>query len=161
MSHCFSRMLALGFIVGFMLGCGHVREHAQAAREQVSSTTKNVKKSIKKIQLHGEVDLEVMTQITAIHEAYHKYLELKNAPPSSWVELEANAMQAGTVQEARRQGAFVCFGATGDQLADETRKSDTLVAIKSANDNSIWSLQFNGDIVPMSEVDFAALPKKE
>ncbi len=156
-----SRFVAISLFVALLLGCGQVRDQAQAAREQVSSTTKNVKKSLKKIQLHGEVDLEVMTQITAVNEAYQSYLELKKSPPASWTDLEGNATQPGSVQEARRQGAYVCFGATSEQLADETRKSETLVAIKSTNDNSIWALTFDGEIIPLAEVDYDALPKKD
>ena len=161
MSHQGSPFVVAVLISGLAVGCGQVQEQARATRQQISTTTKNVRKNLKKIQLHGEVDLEVMAQLTAVSEAYQKYLETKHEPPQRWPDLEGVAAQASSVQEARRQGAFVRFGATKEQLADELRKSEQLIAIQSTNDNSIWAMNFNGDIVPLTETEFAALSPKD
>ena len=155
------RIAAALLIAGLCLGCEKIENPAETTRKQISTTATNVRKNLKKIQLHGEVDIEVMTQITAVNEAYQQTLELKRKPPMSWSDLEANARQAGTVQEARRQNAYVRFGVTAEQMADEVQKSETLIAIKSTNDSSIWAMKFGGDIEPIDESAFDALARQQ
>jgi hypothetical protein len=75
----------------------------------------------------------------------------------NWTELEAAATQPGNVQEARRLGAYVRFGATSEQLADESRKTDILFALTSPNDFSHWAVQFGGDVVSLTDAEYAAL----
>lgn len=154
-------IVAITLLVASLSGCRQMNEQAKSTRQDVKDTAKRVKANIKKIQLHGEVDIEVMTQLTAVQTAYQKYMEIKNAPPKNWPDLEGTAPQAGTVQEARRQGAYVCFGATREQMAEEAQIMETLIAIKSPNDGSIWAVTFGGDIVPLTEEAYAALPRNE
>lgn len=155
-----ARAVMLSTLVGFIAGCGPVREQANEARKQVSTTTQNVRKNLRKIQLHGEVDLEVMAQLTAVSEAYQKFLESKNSPPATWPDLEGVAANASNVQEARRQKAFVRFGVTREDLLDESQANEVLIAIQSPNDNSIWAVNYHSDVVPMTSAEFGRLPKE-
>ncbi len=149
--------LVFGVLFIGLLGCGAVRHDVTKAKQDIKATKDKVKKDLKKIQLHGEVDLEVMVQLTAVNEAYRNYLEKKSAPPSSWTDLSVYAAQASSVQEAQRQNAYVRFGVTHQQIADEAAKLEKLIAIKSLNDNSIWSVTFGGDVVSVSDEEYAAL----
>jgi hypothetical protein len=142
-------------------GCGPVQQHARQTSQKIKDTANNVKQNLRKIQMHGEVDLEVMSQLTAVHQAYQAHLDKKSAPPKDWTDLESVASQPGVVQEAKRQGAFIRFETTGDQIADESRQADILFAITSANDGSRWAMQFGGNVVSITDAEYAALPKNQ
>jgi hypothetical protein len=67
------------------------------------------------------------------------------------------ASQGISVQDAQRQGAFVRFGMTPAELADEKKQQELLLAIKSANDDSIWGVNFGGDVVKVPDSVYTQL----
>lgn len=160
-------LLSLSVVLSLLCwsGCtpGKPKSKAEARPEKPASTNpvvtaaQNVRSQLKKIQAHGEVDIEVMSQINAIHDSYSKFLDAKSKPPANWIELASVGALSGVVQEAERAGAYVRFGVTTEQLSSEEQKATTLIAIKSLNDGSIWALQFGGDVVRISEEEFQAL----
>ncbi len=150
-------VIAVAVVLFGLLGCDVVRHDITKAKQDIMATKDKVKKDLKAIKLHGAVDLEVSAQLTAVNEAYRKYLATKSTPPTSWNDLTAYSSQMSSVQEAQRQNAFVRFGVTPEQLADEAAKSEKLIAIKSLNDNSIWSVTFGGDVIALSDEEYAVL----
>lgn len=133
------------------------RSESRPAANPAVTAARNVRKQLKKIQAHGEVDIEVMSQITAIHDAYQKFLDSKGSSPSSWIDLQSVGAMSGVVQEAERAGAWVRFGISPEQLAAEDMQAEKWVAIKSANDGTIWALTFGGDFVRLTEEEFQSL----
>jgi hypothetical protein len=157
MSRSLLQVLGLGLGFGILLGCEPVRDHARETSRQIKTTSDNVKKNLRDIQQHGEVDLEVMAQLKAVQEAYRNHLDTRSSPPASWIDLESTARAPGSVQEARRNGAFVRFGTTAEDLADEQRRGEAFAALTSPSDGSHWALRFDGTVAPLSDAEFEAL----
>jgi hypothetical protein len=153
----FGRIGLVAVASALIAACQPIGEDLQRSQRDLASTRQQVQKDLKAIQRYGEVEIELHQQLTAVDEAYRKHVAAHGAGPGSWNDLMIASPRQATIQEAQRQQGFVRFGLSGAELADDQRKSETLIALRSANDQSIWAVTFDGEIVPMDATAFSQL----